>query len=383
MSDRSEIPGRSIVVVGAGGNIGSQLMPHLARMPAIDRITLIDKDVYETSNLKSQNIMPRDVGQKKAMVQARRIKGINAEVRVETIADAVERVPLGRLRADVMLACLDSRISRQHVSQFAWRLGVPLIDAGVEPGGLLARINVYVPGPENACMECAWDDRDYDALEQTYPCTNSNLRATNAPTSLGALAASLQAIECQKLLNGRECAAVDRQVTIDALHHKHYVTSFRRSPKCRFASHDIWSIKQLNCSARDLTFADALSLARKTGVAAEVSLGLESKPFVTRLICGRCGESRSLLRLECSLSDRQRACSSCGEWMSASGFDLAERLGATLGVTVRQTRSLHSLGLRNGDVFSVGAGHNDLHYEIACLAAEDFDKKCFARCHLD
>ena len=205
-----------VVIVGAGGNIGSHLVPHLARMRQVDRVTLIDRDVYEARNVYAQDITPRDVGKPKAVVQARRLRRIRPSLHVEAISDAVERIPMGTLRSDVILSCLDSRISRQQVSQFAWRLGIPLIDAGVEAGGLLARVNVYVPGRDTPCLECAWDDRDYDALEQTYPCLgHAEVAATNAPSSLGSLAASLQAIECLKLLDGRaDQAVVGKQVLL-------------------------------------------------------------------------------------------------------------------------------------------------------------------------
>jgi molybdopterin/thiamine biosynthesis adenylyltransferase len=187
VSDSQVIRDKNVVIVGAGGNIGSHLVPHIGRMPRVGRVTLIDKDVYEASNLLTQDITPRDVAKLKAHVQARRLRRVNPALRVTAIADAVERVPLGTLRADVILSCLDSRIARQHLNQFAWRLGVPLIDAGVEAGGLLARVNVYVAGPDSPCLECAWDDRDYEALEQTYPCFGpaSSVASTNAPSSLG------------------------------------------------------------------------------------------------------------------------------------------------------------------------------------------------------
>ncbi|MDX6614340.1 MAG: molybdopterin-synthase adenylyltransferase, partial [Blastocatellia bacterium] len=103
---------KSVVVIGAGGNIGSHLVPHLGRMPNVARVTLIDRDVYEPPNLLTQDITPRDVGRRKALVQARRLARINPDLRVRAIAEAVERVPLGLLRADVILACLDSRRAR-------------------------------------------------------------------------------------------------------------------------------------------------------------------------------------------------------------------------------------------------------------------------------
>jgi molybdopterin/thiamine biosynthesis adenylyltransferase len=362
--------GKKIVVVGAGGNIGSHLVPHTARMSNVDRVTLIDRDVYEAKNLTSQDIARADIGKRKAEVQARRLRRINPELQVESIFNAVERVPLGKLRADVILACLDSRIARQHVSQYAWRLGVPLIDAGVEPTSLLARINVYVPGADRPCLECAWDDRDYDALEQTYPCAGvaSHVAATNAPSSLGALAASLQAIECEKLLRGEfENVAVSKQVLIDAANHKHYVTAFRRNPNCRFAEHAIWNITKLHSSASRISFAEVLALVPAGGSNnGSRALRIEGKPFVRRLTCSACGYTRSLLRLECSLRESNRHCSRCGAPAPAAGFDLVEDLLVrTLEDERLLNRSLGSLGFRNGEVFSIGDRVDERHYELA------------------
>ena len=122
-----------------------------------------------------------------------------------------------------MLSCLDSKRARSYAHQFAWRLGMPFIDAGVSADGLLARVNVYLPGAETACMECGWTQDDYDAIEQTYPCQfgkadSKSSFSTNAPSSLGALAASLQAIEVAKFLGGQlEYAAVGREVVLNAL----------------------------------------------------------------------------------------------------------------------------------------------------------------------
>lgn len=364
----TETSGKTIVVVGAGGNIGSHLVPHLARMPGVSRVTLIDKDRYEEGNLWTQNITPRDVGRRKAMVQARRLGQIEPRLRVEAIASAVERVPLGKLRADVMLACLDSRAARQHVNQFAWRLGVPLIDAGVEATGLLARINVYVPGTEGPCLECAWDDRDYEALEQRYACADfePSVTATNAPSSLGALAASLQAIECRKILEERwELVARGKQVLIDASHHKHYVTAIRRNPNCRFANHEVWGIETLNHSPGQLTLDQALKLAPEKNGKRPVAIALEGKPFVKRLTCAACGKARTLLRIESSLTERQRTCRECGGRMLAAGFDLVDRLSGDFVSREDLSRSLGSYGFRPGDVFSLGDEEAESHYELA------------------
>jgi adenylyltransferase/sulfurtransferase len=303
------------------------------------------------------------VGKEKATVQARALRRINPRLRVRAIAEPVEAVPLGRLRADVIIACLDSRGARQYVNQAAWRLGVPWIDTGVEGGGLLARVNVYAPGDDSPCIECAWDEGDYRLVEQNYSCAGEGLRAapTGAPSSLGALAASLAAIECQKLVTGQsDRVLTGRQVVIDALYHKHYVTAFRRNPRCRF-DHEVWAIEKLGRNAQNMTLVEALELA---GREKDSWLRVESQPFVRRLTCPSCGDEKRVLRLRRSLGPRELACAACGRRMVVAGYDLTERLTACSLSEDDLGRSLESVGLRAGDVFGVGGKRDEMHYEI-------------------
>ena len=77
-----------------------------------------------------------------------------------------------------ILAALDSRQARQVVNQAAWRLGVPWIDTGVNAAqGLLARVGVFVPGPDGPCLECGWSARTYDLIEQAHPCHDERIEA--------------------------------------------------------------------------------------------------------------------------------------------------------------------------------------------------------------
>jgi molybdopterin/thiamine biosynthesis adenylyltransferase len=433
----AEARAKSVVVVGAGGNIGSHLVAHLARMGEIGRVTLIDFDAYEPANLRSQEARPRDVGRKKVSVQARRLRAINPALEVRAIGSAVESVPLGLLRADVILACLDSRRARQHVNQAAWRLGVTWIDSGVEAAGLLARVNVYAPAPGNPCLECAWDERHYAALEQTYPCaasadadapatppdaarapadavllaappgTPSYVAApTAAPSYLGALAAALLAAECAKLLRGdAERAAVSRQVTYDAAHHRLHVAALRRQASCRMPDHTPWQIAKLDARPEELTVADALRLgprdeadagravagrtvdvqtevdrtevdqskadpskadrSDREQLGADVSLLVEGRRFVRRLVCVRCGVGRGVLRLAGSLGGRAGACRRCGAAMRAAGVDVSERLEGHALAPRELRRTLRSLGLRPGDVFTVARVGRAARYELA------------------
>lgn len=357
---------KSAVVIGLG-NIGGYAAGLLARLPDLERLTLLDRDVYEEKNLASQDVGAGDVGRPKALVQAERLRRINPALHVAALVEDVEQVPLGLLRANVILAGLDSRRARQCVNQqAAWRLGIPWIDAGVRPDGLLARVNVYRPAADQPCLECAWDHRDYELIEQTYPCSGDDPppAATNAPASLGALAAALQVLECQKLFAEQwERVAVGKQVLVDAGSHRHFVTSFRRNRACRF-DHAIWQIDSLEQHVHQLSIGDALALAGRVDAVAGAALRVEGQVFVRQLVCPRCGEARTLpWRLSGRLGAEQR-CVRCQRRMLAPGTEAREWLGERDLPPAAMTDPLRSLGFRDGDVFTVRGENGDRHVEV-------------------
>jgi len=362
---------KTVLVVGAGGNIGSHLVPHLARMAEVGRAVLVDKDRYEESNMASQDIDRRDLGKSKAQVAARRIRSIAPDKEVVAIADDVRNVPLGRLRADVVVACLDSREARRVVNTIAWRLGMPYVDTGVRGEDLLlARVNVYLPGKGNGCLECAWDEKDYDraTLEQPHPCTKAGPAPTNAPSALGALAGALGAIECQKLLSGRaEAAAVGRQVLVDALHHNHYVTVYPPNPDCRF-DHATWrNVERLARDPGSITLAEAFALReRKVRGNGSPALAVEGQAFVRQVQCLGCGGVKPCLRLQGRLRRSERVCARCGGELAAAGSGLAWSLKAEELRERMLQWPLCRAGFRRGDVFTLSGGGRCARFEIDC-----------------
>ena len=366
-SNDQPVSGAHVVVVGAGGNIGSHLIPHLARMPRIARVTIVDRDTYEHSNLAGQDITPHDIGRPKTLVQARRLRRLNPALEVIPRTGPVEDMPLGALRCDVLLACLDSRASRRYVNQAAWRLGVPWIDTGVEGSGLLARVNVYVPGVESPCLECAWDERDYDALEQRYPCgANREAPATNAPSSLGALAASLLAIECHKWLGGASVARVAAgcQVLIDAAHHRHYVTEFRRNPRCRLADHQPWDIEVIRDTPADVRLAEAMRLDGRCGSCQPAAVSVAGRVLALREVCVGCGRSKTLHRFVSATIGSTSSCPSCGGQGIVPGADTIEWLDPD-DVPARWLEwRLARLGVRAQDVLTIRDSAGRKHFEM-------------------
>ena len=343
------------IVVGLG-NIGSHLVPHVARMPEIDRVVLVDPDVYGESNRRSQAIGLADIGRAKTTVQADVVRQINPTLRVTECPQWVQGVPLGHLRGTVILACVDSREARQYLNEVARTLGMPWVDAGVEPGSWLARVNVYEPGGDAPCLECAWDQTDYDALPQRYPCeSGADSPATGGSSSLGALAAALQAVECEKLLAGRRAeAAVGAQVVIDASSHTLYRTVMRRNPTCRLPHTEPLEITELASSVHELTLADALAMGCEgQGDVSSARLCVPMHAWAGRLVCGRCGHETAGPALHRSGRGSGAPCLDCDGTLTVSGFDVLERLGSDTVTTAGFSDTLADLGLRDGDVVGI------------------------------
>jgi molybdopterin/thiamine biosynthesis adenylyltransferase len=353
--------GGEVVVVGLG-NIGSNLASYLARMPLVRKITVVDHDKYELPNLESQDVAAREIGKPKAAVVARRLRAIDPELKVTALARRVETIPRGLLRADVILAALDSKAARVSVNEIAWRLGVPFVDTGVEPAGGLARVAVYLPAPNAPCYECALSDADYENLEQVHWCTgDAAAAATNAPAYLGALAASLATAECEKLLSGRLAESLaGGEVVVGARHQTHFVTSYRRNERCRF-DHRVWTIEKLGARAGGLSVGQLRDLCNGRGEA-PVRLQVEGHRFDTRLRCAACGQTDDVLHL--SGRSAVRDCRRCGDPLTPMGFYSCDRLDLAALPASTTRRSLRSVGLRDADVFSVTSGEHERHFEL-------------------
>lgn len=370
---------KSAVLIGAGGAIGSNVVTHLGRIPDIGHVRLIDRDVYEASNLRGQAIRASDVGKAKARVQQRRLREMNPDLEVEAYAAPLEDLPLGLYQSDLIISVLDSRKSRQLVNEIATRLGVPWIDSGVEAGGLLARVNAYDSRVEGApCLECGWSSSDYDTLEQEYPCqgaAGASPPATNAPSALGGLAGALVALEVEKRIVGRD----DRlppgvEVMVDAAVHAQMKSHLRRAPGCRF-NHEVWEIEKLEAGPGELTVGATLGLPlRDAGAASpgfelpEAKLSVPGQSFVECVSCMSCGTTREVGRLTKRLRPSDRLCPSCGETSTPTGFDQVDALSSARVSPLAASSTLRDLGLRPRDVITVARAGVESHYEIGASA---------------
>jgi adenylyltransferase/sulfurtransferase len=214
------------VVVGVGAT-GAATAGLLARA-GVGRLTLIDRDFVEPSNLQRQTLFDEDDARAslpKAEAARRHLERINSSVRVHAhVADLVPENVEELLRAaDVVLDGTDNFETRYLINDLCVREGVPWIYAAAV-GAYAATMNILPrkgsgpraqgsegvgslasemssapstldPGPSTACLACVFPAAPGGDVE-TCDTTGILASAVN-------LAASVQATEALKLLTGQ------------------------------------------------------------------------------------------------------------------------------------------------------------------------------------
>jgi molybdopterin/thiamine biosynthesis adenylyltransferase len=202
-----------VAVVGVGAT-GAATAGLLARA-GVGRLTLIDRDFVEPSNLQRQVLFDEDDARQalpKAEAARRHLARINAGVQL--IAHIADLVPGNAAEllgdADLILDCTDNFETRYLINDLAVRGGRPWIYAAAV-GAYAATMNVLPkqgPGPRaqgpgslsepvdpTACLACIFPHAPSGHVET---CDTAGILSTAVN-----LAASLQVTEALKLLTGQ------------------------------------------------------------------------------------------------------------------------------------------------------------------------------------
>jgi len=156
----------SVCCVGAGG-IVSHIAPTMVRK-GLGRITLLDRDIVEPSNLNRQRFYEKDLGRNKALalsenlqrecIAATEIRGIPFHLE-EAIARNID------LACNVAVCGVDNNPARVAASRYFHAKGIPVIFTAVSRDG--DHGYVFVQGKEGPCIACLFPDMTDD---DRYPC---------------------------------------------------------------------------------------------------------------------------------------------------------------------------------------------------------------------
>ncbi|MDR1721833.1 MAG: HesA/MoeB/ThiF family protein [Methanobrevibacter sp.] len=131
-SEQERFKEAEITVIGSGG-IGGATLEMLARQ-GVGKINIVDKDVFDLSNLNRQLMSSLDgLGRDKTLVakeELRRInpyvvtEAINTEVKEDNVVDIIKS-------SDIVIDALDNLVTRVIVTRAAKELDIPYIHGAI------------------------------------------------------------------------------------------------------------------------------------------------------------------------------------------------------------------------------------------------------------
>lgn len=205
LADQATLLRAHAAVVGLGG-LGGAVTEILARM-GVGRLTLIDGDSFEDSNLNRQLLSSiEDLGRSKADAACRRVGRINPSVECICAAEFLSPENAGELLAacDVVVDCLDNLPARFMVEDACRELGRPMVSAAV--AGASGHVTTIFPGDRGL--------RLIYGEPQTLPLKGAEAALGTVPFSVVFLA-SLECAEVAKIILKRGSAFRNKLLVAD------------------------------------------------------------------------------------------------------------------------------------------------------------------------
>ncbi|MEG0651353.1 MAG: HesA/MoeB/ThiF family protein [Acinetobacter sp.] len=212
----------NILIVGCGG-IGCTTAELLARA-GVGKITLIDADTIEISNLQRQiAYTEQDVGFYKSEILSKRLQQINPFIQVESHTIKLDESNVQSLIAqqDLVLDGCDNFTTRYLVNQMCTQLNVPLISASA----IGFQGQLFMVEGNSACYECLFPKEQH--INESFRCADSGVLATT-PNVM----ASLQAHHALLYLGLALTPLKQKLLLWDGLTMKQRILAFEKDTDC-------------------------------------------------------------------------------------------------------------------------------------------------------
>jgi molybdopterin/thiamine biosynthesis adenylyltransferase len=208
-----------IAIIGVGG-LGCASATYLTAA-GVGRITIIDSDAVELSNLNRQVLYWEDeIGEKKVFVAQRKLSKLNPQTEIVPICDKVTEKNISEFIGGVQIVLdgLDNFSTRLVVNSACVRHKIPFIHGGVSRfRGLVTTI---LPG-ETACLACL------------YPEGSPGGEGLGVLGFIPAVIANLQALEAIKLLIGQGPALAGKVLRFNGNDMKFRIYELQRNENCK------------------------------------------------------------------------------------------------------------------------------------------------------
>lgn len=217
-----------ILCVGAGG-LGTPALFYLAAA-GIGHIEIMDDEVVELSNLQRQILYSMDdLGQKKALIAAKRLTALNNDI---TVLASDEKLQIDNAnqylsKCDIVLDCTDNFATRYLLNDVAYELKKPIVSASIFQFAGQCSIFAAENGP---CYRCLYPSPP--PKEWIPDCASGGIFGVMA-----GLLGTIQAMEAIKYILNIGQTLVGRLLMIDALNLQFREYQVKQNPDCDLCHH--------------------------------------------------------------------------------------------------------------------------------------------------
>jgi len=204
---------KRVCIVGCGG-LGGHIIDTLGRL-GVGRLTIVDGDVFEPSNLNRQLVSRESfLGKSKALSAAEYMKDVNSDIEVTPVQAFFTEENAADILAgqDLIMDALDSIKARRLLQEKCEERGIPIVHGAVS--GWNGQVSVIYPG-----------DRSFDRIYPSFASDEPYDPKTSPgnPSFIPPFVASLQCAEAVKVLLGRDGVLRKKLLFADLSQHQ-YIT---------------------------------------------------------------------------------------------------------------------------------------------------------------
>ncbi|MBU0824049.1 MAG: molybdopterin-synthase adenylyltransferase MoeB [Alphaproteobacteria bacterium] len=221
---QAKLKAAHVAIVGAGG-IGCPAITYLAAA-GVGKLTIIDDDVVELSNLQRQPLFTdADIGERKAVVAADAARRINPHVKAVAVAARLGGANAATLLAgaNFILDGCDNFTTRLAVNRAAVALHIPLLSAAI--GAFEGQVALYegwrAGSPCYACL--VGDDPNQEGL---------NCAETGVMGALAGMIGTMAALEAVRALTEWGSPLIGRLAIVDMLDRRWREVAVAKDPEC-------------------------------------------------------------------------------------------------------------------------------------------------------
>jgi len=221
---QAKLKAAHVAVIGAGG-IGCPAITYLAAA-GVGRLTIIDDDVVELSNLQRQPLFAdADIGAQKAVVAAAAARRINPHVEAVAVAQRLDDANAAALLAgaSLILDGCDNFATRLAVNRTAVALQIPLLSAAI--GAFEGQVALYEGWRAGeACYACLVGG---DPAQEGVNCAETGVMG-----ALAGMIGTMAALEAVRALTGWGSALTGRLAIVDMLDRRWREVAVPEDPLC-------------------------------------------------------------------------------------------------------------------------------------------------------